>query len=923
MPKAKKSQQKSVMEYLMGRENKTTEENDVAEQIILPYFLLRANNILANTHYECSPFCKTFFQTHSNIDEITSNFVKKFNKKGKGSLDPEEIYKGTMIRIVTSDLNRKRSQLYRQFSFHGPADESIARNLLIYPSIKNETRFDEFCAFQKQYGLKLCEVSMNQGNLIHNDGLNYYNRKTEQYKDTRKIINITAMNRLIKSDRMKSLQVTTTFTQTQMLRMSTKNSVEPNQTLKFYEMYKSRDQKERKFPPFHNLYDKTVASPDESDSDDSEDQEICEPSSSSGISEVKNPKKLPRLQLKNCERFDRHGSSFVSLPNQNVVINIPSTSDSHSSHDSNVTVRRKTPNMIEHNEIIPLPHFYVESKPYSNLTRDEKILLRTLLSEVTFVHQVRQNLSHLYELNFEQIWEENKKTILINYAKEILNRNSQELLPLTEKFKPQIKEKVVKLIEKIEGEKLSLRQRQKQIEEQSRVIIVANEVLVEAQGNDIAEQEVETDNQVVSSEENKKILQENVDAAIESAIQDIQLEQEIEIDQQDDPSENVNKQESQESDDQLPQQVQNDHQNDSESVNKSKSQENVEVIMLSPGLLPMARVLPTIKREKMSQSEKFLEDSEILCLGPVVAEEIVISDSEDVDASLIATYQDDAANPYIDEAAGASQMPDSTEESLGSERTDETLNKLRQFEPLSTRQFINDREHLNSNKDDCNVNKKRPRTSMANSGEVKRKCLNKPCPKSKKPFNRAMPGNLHSQLMVENPQVIDSAFSSSSVNEQPPFTFNQDSSLLSSVAVPSYPTCFVVNLQRVTYDEIKGLNFYLNVPQYSMYDIVVANENIKTILNISSEKFGTITSLLRTLEKYEFTLNKQNYSVAIIDSTQSLSIKNSLDLFFSSQIQFKTFQLTVDDLETIVCVDQASCHRNNLDLSNAVDQHVL
>lgn len=349
---------------------------------------------------------------------------------------------------------------------------------------------------------------------------------------------------------------------------------------------------------------------------------------------------------------------------------------------------------------------------------------------------------------------------------------------------------------------------------------------------------------------------------------------------------------------------------------------------------PLPESVVVIKQEILSKPSEEMEYTDVECLGTLVDKTICISDSEEEDTSLCRDLQlEDSPNMFLREINQDTQPMEDIAETEGMVvgHSDETLRQLKNFETATVRQLINDKQRkMQTALKENACNQSRPTSSRPGP-----KCSKK---KTTIPGNlqylddedSSSPGNeltsptlshvlnddfnvfLSSQLVIEEPLVTTHTVKEDDI----PFTFAKQSS--SGTSGSTDPTCFVVNLNRVSFEKNKIFELQMSIPQYSLFNIIARDENVKEILNQNELEYTSLLNLLQLTEKYEY------YPGVIRCSRSGKSasdfIIQNLDQFFSTQIKFKTFQLYSDN-DTISCSIQT--YNSGVNVSNAIDPETL
>lgn len=362
-----------------------------------------------------------------------------------------------------------------------------------------------------------------------------------------------------------------------------------------------------------------------------------------------------------------------------------------------------------------------------------------------------------------------------------------------------------------------------------------------------------------------------------------------------------------------------------------------------------------IKRELLSQVPIF-DNSDVVCLGSL--NEIIDLDSEENDSLVNETeYPRDLIWDRILEhnqfgipspaEPSPSNQPDELQlvESPRLVHSEETLNRLRQFEAKSVHQLRQDRieerkrkasEMRSTLKESTNQQMTPTKKNATKQQEVYR-----PGPKSRKVKNRLYDKNISYVDEDESPtldgnssydqlqQALNDHFSiflSSQITraerafDRNPFTFA--SKLSSQQVIDAQPTtsCFIVNHRRVIFIKNVKFELHVNLPQFTLYDIVMTDSSIPPLLGINTDEYRSLLQLLNLVEKYEFVFDERSYGKRA--ATNNAFIFRQLDLFFSSQIKFRSFNLHVN-ADEFNCVDGSHTTKLTADLTSAIDPEIL
>lgn len=355
-----------------------------------------------------------------------------------------------------------------------------------------------------------------------------------------------------------------------------------------------------------------------------------------------------------------------------------------------------------------------------------------------------------------------------------------------------------------------------------------------------------------------------------------------------------------------------------------------------PGNVPVAKVLPVIKQEKFSQPQHPLtESSDVQFLGTFVQSEIIVDDSQDADESLIQQLQEpEESNQFLKDINAGTQPEDlNSEENPSSE---EPVNRIKSYEPLSVQQLRADKEALAE---------RAIQQSTVIKSPVRRS--NRPGPKSKRqnfqPANiqylddeeeGPSPGKetthaevhrnlnddfsvfLSSQLLIDRQEAPSVEIkntinpfsivpSSSSTQNRPPYTESQ---------------CFVVNILQVSFIKNVKFEFNVNLPQYNLYNVTISGTNIKAVLDVTDDVYSGVLYLLNIIEKYEFVPGVRRESRFM--NCDELFLMYQLDMFFTSQIKFKSFKILASS-SSYTCTQGIHTSATTGDLTSAIRSEIV
>lgn len=360
------------------------------------------------------------------------------------------------------------------------------------------------------------------------------------------------------------------------------------------------------------------------------------------------------------------------------------------------------------------------------------------------------------------------------------------------------------------------------------------------------------------------------------------------------------------------------------------SQDTPDLVEITPRHIPTARVSPNVKLEPLTPEveQQLSNSSDVICMGSAGAEEIVITDTQDHDFSLIQSLQqpDDDVNPFLKQIEEGTQ-PEETA-APKSAYSNETLIELLALEPQSVRHARSDKEQ-------------EAKQTLEKAADVPRPAGRRPGPFSRtRSASRpghinyldddSQPGNDERADQLQDHSIDDfSVFLSSqlieaqagvgiynSAHESTPFTFAEPSTT-NQVEYSTHSSCFGVQLVQVSFEKNIRFHLHVNLPQYSLYDITIPEDHIKTLIDISDVGFKAMLDLLATVEKYEFHPSAARREKVVANQY----IVQQLDLFFAN-IKFKPFQLQIND-DVITCVSEAATIKPSIDVTSSIDPSVL
>lgn len=214
----------------------------------------------------------------------------------------------------------------------------------------------------------------------------------------------------------------------------------------FFERYRTRDHDGRKLPPYHNLFyipaaELTINEQMSCNLNDDMQENFRPPSA---ISESQGPSHnstmVEQLRRKPNQRFEKKDDRTTTSID---------VEDENSSAASVITVLRTQSTSVdsapEPPPALALPEVYLNEhlKP----SPSARALMTVLLLETVFVSQVRRTLGAAYSLNFDALWKEKRKFILLNFISRHLENGTEKLSEIIAKCPPRLQEQAKRLIE--------------------------------------------------------------------------------------------------------------------------------------------------------------------------------------------------------------------------------------------------------------------------------------------------------------------------------------------------------------------------------------------------------------------------------------------------------------------------------------------
>ena len=340
-----------------------------------------------------------------------------------------------------------------------------------------------------------------------------------------------------------------------------------------------------------------------------------------------------------------------------------------------------------------------------------------------------------------------------------------------------------------------------------------------------------------------------------------------------------------------------------------------------------------MKAEPLSQAEVHLNyDSDLICVGDYVGSEIVINESMDEEDALIqqlnANHQDQ--NCYLNQINEGTQSDELADAPPG-----ETTLRFKKYALRSVEQLAGDKREV-PNKSVAASTRARRKVPDATVVASSKRRRNAPAPnigleyiESQGESQPDIESGNETEALVQEQMLNDdfSVFLSSQLMidqkpadevqvppEPPSFTFIPSSA--EHFEQPEENFCFIAQLKRVLY--VKELRFDIQVtlPQYNLFDLTFSDDNIKPLLDVTDEEYAALLSLLNVIEKYEYSLDDKRSQIG-----DNFLVKQ-LDLFFSSQLKFKSLQFTIEN-GNFTCGDGCHSLKSNGDLTSAIPSDLL
>lgn len=356
-----------------------------------------------------------------------------------------------------------------------------------------------------------------------------------------------------------------------------------------------------------------------------------------------------------------------------------------------------------------------------------------------------------------------------------------------------------------------------------------------------------------------------------------------------------------------------------------------EVIIQQPKDFVFANAAPVdpiqIKEETQSQNtQHFSCYSDVQILPP--EDPVIVLDSESDEDSMLRALEKNSSNLGRDkfqmrlnaESQSENESPTITAEDLISaqqqainnntsnsptERALSESNSLRHYE-LRVHQFeIDDRQQSTTTKRKIQTQIKcRPRKKPRRNPPQKITFLSSE--------EQISPGR--NRQNRQNPLSLnDENFSSSSKIVK---TFSFNSNIVN--AVENGASCFIIEMQRVSFKRDLIFEMCINLPQFSCYDVLIKGDDIQYALNLNGIEWQTLKDNLNIVGEYEYI---RDHLIHNRQSGYSVSIVRQLDLYFSTISQIKAFQI-ISNGHTFSTAPFSSIP-TSLNTINAIDSDIL
>jgi hypothetical protein len=134
-------------------------------------------------------------------------------------------------------------------------------------------------------------------------------------------------------------------------------------------------------------------------------------------------------------------------------------------------------------------------------------------------------------------------------------------------------------------------------------------------------------------------------------------------------------------------------------------------------------------------------------------------------------------------------------------------------------------------------------------------------------------------------------------------------------------TSYSCSLNRVYFKKNSRFEISVNFPQFNIFNSIFTKKNIKTVLNMSDEKYETLMKLLDFTDQYEF---KPQQKPRVHKGTTLCIAFEALDKFFSTHtISYSFFEIQVDQNGLSTNVAPIKTGGTNVNVTAAIDSFAL
>ncbi|KAG5677578.1 hypothetical protein PVAND_007327 [Polypedilum vanderplanki] len=181
---SKQADLKDMLREVRRKHNQIPASTEQEEEIstnsdtkVIP-ILLKHNDIREPKYDEISIQAKSYYLEHSNIHEI---FQKYLDDRNLNYASNRAGHLNQVIRAVTSTTNSKRKYPFNEFKWNSIDDEMIAKELLMHPSVSSNDDVNEMKTFYKNNDIKFCAINMAVNNDLFKNSKEFLDVKRKKY----------------------------------------------------------------------------------------------------------------------------------------------------------------------------------------------------------------------------------------------------------------------------------------------------------------------------------------------------------------------------------------------------------------------------------------------------------------------------------------------------------------------------------------------------------------------------------------------------------------------------------------------------------------------------------------------------------------------------------------------------------------------